>query len=49
MGNYLCCDLPVWCSCRTYINYSGLYDRGVQPAASRPNAIQQSGFLCRSL
>jgi len=26
-----------------------VYDRGVQPAARGPNAIQQSGFLCRSL
>ena len=26
-----------------------VYVRGVQPAARRPNAIQQSGFLCRSL
>ena len=26
-----------------------VYDRGVQPAALGPNAIQQSVFLCRSL
>jgi len=26
-----------------------VYDRGVQPAARGPSAIQQSGFLCRSL
>jgi len=26
-----------------------LYDRGMQPAVRVPNAIQQSGFLCRSL
>jgi len=26
-----------------------VYDRGVQPAARGPNAVQQSGFLCRSL
>jgi len=26
-----------------------VYDRGVQPAARGPNAIQQSGILCRSL
>jgi len=26
-----------------------VYDRDVQPAARGPNAIQQSGFLCRSL
>jgi len=22
MGNYLWCNLPVWCSCRTCTNYS---------------------------
>jgi len=26
-----------------------VYERGVQPAARRPNAIEQSGFLCWSL
>ena len=26
-----------------------VYDRGVQPSARGPNAIQQSGFLCWSL
>jgi len=30
MGNYLWCNLPVWCSCRTCINYS----KGGQIAAS---------------
>ena len=26
-----------------------VYDRGVQPVARGPNAIQQSGFLCQSV
>jgi len=24
VGNYLWCNLPVWCSCRTCINYAGV-------------------------
>jgi len=45
IGNYLWCKLSVWCSCRTCINYS------IRPgyATCGPNAMQQSGFLCRSL
>jgi len=47
MRNYLWCNLPVWCSCRTCINYS--IRQGCATCGPRAKCNTKSGFLWRSL